>query len=292
MIIYAEYVFIENFIMNYIILSLTSKFSKYPIKKSKLILVAAISSLYAFIIFFPSLHFLFSMTMKIACSMLIIILAFTPYKFKDFFKLLGMFYLITLVFGGAGLAIFYFTNFNGIISNGIFYIGDISIKNIFIALGLGYILINYCWIYIHKQFLKEKILMEIKIFLNEMVVEITGIVDTGNSLVDPISQYPVIIVEYEAISEILPLEVQKIFNSSDSSNLIQVPLLLNNSNWISRFRVIPYNSLGKENGLLLAFKPDYVHIDNENIKNIIIAIYNKKLSRAGEYRALLHPDLI
>lgn len=152
MIVYAEYVFFENFIMNFIILSLTGKFSKYPIKKSKLLISSSISALYAFIIFFPSLHFLFSIVMKIACSMIIIVLAFTPYKFKDFFKLLGMFYLITLIFGGAGFAMFYFANFNGIISNGIFYIGDISIKNIFIACGLGYILINFCWGYLQNNY--------------------------------------------------------------------------------------------------------------------------------------------
>lgn len=296
MIVYAEYVFFENFIMNFIILSLTSKFSKYPTKTSKLLISSSISALYAFIIFFPYLHFLFSILMKIACSMLIIVITFTPYKFRDFFKLLGMFYLITLVFGGAGFAMFYLTSFNGIISNGIFYIGDISIKNIFIACGVGYILINFCWGYIQKQLSKEKILMNIQITLDGIVAEVMGIVDTGNSLIDPISQYPVIIVEYDAILQILPEEVQKIFNSSDKPDFAQMPLFLNGSSWITRLRMIPYNALGTENGMLLGFKPDYVHIggeeDMKDIKEIIIAIYDRKLSKAGEYSALLHPDLI
>ncbi|SNS24336.1 stage II sporulation protein GA (sporulation sigma-E factor processing peptidase) [Anaerovirgula multivorans] len=296
MVVYAEYVFLENFIMNFIILSLTAKFGKHPTKKTKLLIASSISALYAFIIFFPSLHFLFSIIMKIACSMIIIVLAFTPYKFKDFFRLLGVFYLITLVFGGAGFAIFYFSSFNGIISNGIFYISNISIKNIFIACGVGYILINFCWGYFQKQFSREKIIMKIKIEIDGITTEVRGIVDTGNSLVDPISHYPVIIVEYDAIAPLLPSEVQRVFNCSGKPNFTQMALVLNGSNWITRFRMIPYNALGTENGMLLGFKPDQVYIQKEtdvkNIKEIIVAIYDRKLSKAGEYRALLHPDLI
>ncbi|SES64823.1 sporulation factor SpoIIGA. Unknown type peptidase. MEROPS family U04 [Natronincola peptidivorans] len=296
MVVYAEYVFLENFIMNFVILSLTAKFGKYPTKKIKLLIASSISALYAFIIFFPSLHFLFSIIMKIACSMIIIVLAFTPYSFKDFFRLLGVFYLITLIFGGAGFAIFYFSNFNGIISNGIFYITNISIKNIFIACGVGYILINFCWGYIQKQFSKEKILMQVKIEIEGTTAEVIGMVDTGNSLKDPISHYPVIIVEYDAIIDLLPPEVQRLFSCEGKPNYTQMALLLNDSSWITRLRMIPYNALGTENGMLLGFKPDYVYIQKEtdikNINEIIIAIYERKLSKAGEYRALLHPDLI
>lgn len=296
MIVYAEYVFLENFIMNYIILSLTGKFAKYPTKRTKLILGSSLGALYAFIIFFPSLYFLFSILMKVACSMLIIILSFTPYRFKDFFRLIGIFYLITLVFGGAGFALFYFTSFNGIVSNGIFYMTNISVKNIFISCGIGYILIQFCWGYIQKQLSKEKILMNVRIKINDEIVDIKGIVDTGNSLTDPISKYPVIIVEYNAIKSLLPVELKDIFLNNHVFNFEQVVEQLSDSNWITRFRIIPYQALGTENGMLVGFKPDNVliHDDkhNRDIKEIIVAIYNKKLSKTGDYMALLHPDLI
>ncbi len=207
-----------------------------------------------------------------------------------------MFYLITLVFGGAGFAIFYFTTFNGIISNGIFYTSNISTKNIFIACGLAYILINFCWGYLQKQFSREKIFMKIKIEIDGITAEILGIVDTGNSLVDPISQYPVIVVEYSAIAPLFPLEIQEIFKGNDKPSFEQITLLPRGNNWIKRFRMIPYNALGTENGMLLGFKPDTVYIESEknviNINEIVVAIYGRKLSKSGDYRALLHPDLI
>ena len=296
MIVYAEYVFLENFIMNYIILSLTGKFAKYHNKQIMLILGAAFGALYAFVIFFPSLHFLFSVLMKLACSMIIIIVAFTPYKFKDFFRLIGIFYLITLIFGGAGFALFYFTSFNGIVSNGIFYTSSITVKNIFISCGVGYILIKFCWEYIQRQSSKEKIVMDICIDINKEKIILKGLVDTGNSLTDPISKYPVIIVEYNKIEEIFPKEVKEIFTNNHLFSMDKIFENINENHWITRLRIIPYQALGTENGMLIGFKPDNVLIYNEqyhkDIQDIIVAIYNKKLSKYGDYAALLHPDII
>ncbi len=48
--------------------------------------------------------------------------------------------------------------------------------------------------------------------------------------------------------------------------------------------------------MLIGFKPDNVLVYNDkyckDIKEIIIAIYNKSLSKTGDYRALLHPDIV
>ena len=55
--------------------------------------------------------------------------------------------------------------------------------------------------------------------------------------------------------------------------------------FLSKFRLIPFNSLGKENGLLLGIKADFVRIgDNDDIEdkkinNVIIGLYDKKLSK-------------
>jgi stage II sporulation protein GA (sporulation sigma-E factor processing peptidase) len=282
--------------MNYVILSLTAKFGRAPASKIKLALSSSIGAFYAFVIFFPSLHFLFSIFMKIACSMLIVVAAFTPYKFRDFFRLMGIFYLVTLVFGGAGFAIFYFTSFNGIVSNGIFYITDISLKNIMLASGIGYILINFCWSYIQKQLSKDKVYMTLRIEMDGDAVEVRGLVDTGNSLTDPITKYPVIIVEYDAILKLIPDSIKEIFRHSKSPNYNEIAVLSNDSLWMKRLRVIPFEALGTENGMLVGFKPDSVYIEKDaetkSIKDIIIAIYSKKLSKNGDYKALLHPDLV
>lgn len=269
MVVYAEYVFLENFIMNYIILSLTKRFGKAGAKKLRLAMAASVGALYAFIIFFPSLHFLFSAMMKFACSMLIIVIAFNPYRFKDFLRLLGIFYLITMIFGGAGFALFYFTSFNGIISNGVFYISNISMKLILLSCGVGYILIEFCWGYIQNQLSREKIYTQVKIQMGDTMVEVRGLVDTGNSLTDPITRYPVMIVEYDAILDLLPIRLQELFKGSRLPSIDEITLKLENTLWMTRLRIIPYQALGTENGMLMGFKPDSVIVEKESEKKML-----------------------
>jgi stage II sporulation protein GA (sporulation sigma-E factor processing peptidase) len=59
-------------------------------------------------------------------------------------------------------------------------------------------------------------------------------------------------------------------------------------------RCIPFSSLGEENGLLLGIVTDKISISTKDglkeYSNIVIAIYNKKLSNDNSYNVLLHPS--
>ena len=65
--------------------------------------------------------------------------------------------------------------------------------------------------------------------------------------------------------------------------------------YISRLKVIPFSSLGKQNGMLLGIKADKVIIKSDEEEkendNVIIGIYDKSLTKRGEYRALLGIEL-
>ena len=66
--------------------------------------------------------------------------------------------------------------------------------------------------------------------------------------------------------------------------------------YISKLKVIPFSSLGKQNGMLIGIKPEELTVindENENkINNVIIGIYNKSLTKRGEYRALIGIELL
>ncbi len=292
--VYGEYLFIENLLMNWLILYLTNYFSKMRTAYYKIWIGAAVGAIYAFVVFFPNFQFLYSFVMKIVISILMIIITFTPYKIRDFFRLIGIFYLISFMFGGTAFALFYFTDFEGFISNGIFYIGDFSIKLLFYSGIIAYLLIRFCWDYIQTKISRDKICIPILIEVENNKSEMNALVDTGNFLQDPLSNYPVIVVEYGAVQELFPQEVQEIFQCNQDIHLIsKIP---NTSGWVNRFRLIPFKSLGKENGILIGFKPDCVRLKEEkelkDIKDIIIGVYTKKLSLTGDYHALLHPDIL
>ena len=65
---------------------------------------------------------------------------------------------------------------------------------------------------------------------------------------------------------------------------------------ISRFRMIPFSSLGKQNGLLLGIKADSVNIildeKTESINNVIIGIYDKSFTKNEMYSAIFGLDLL
>jgi stage II sporulation protein GA (sporulation sigma-E factor processing peptidase) len=95
---------------------------------------------------------------------------------------------------------------------------------------------------------------------------------------------------------LLPDDIRGIFEQNYENDLNSVTATISSSNWFSRFRLIPFTSLGKENGMLLGFRPDYIEIGaadgKKDIRDVIIGIYNRTLSANDQYRALMNPELI
>lgn len=130
----------------------------------------------------------------------------------------------------------------------------------------------------------------IKVNINSKYVYINAIIDTGNFLREPITKTPVIVVEKSALLNIIPdyisNNLDKIINGED----------IDLKKYTSKIRIIPFTSLGKENGILLGLKADNVLVEMEenniNISNVIIGIYNGNLSKNGKYKALIGLDLL
>ena len=61
--------------------------------------------------------------------------------------------------------------------------------------------------------------------------------------------------------------------------------------YIPKLKIIPFSSLGKQNGMMIGIKPEKIIIINEQIKeereDAIIGIYSKSLTKRGEYNALI-----
>ena len=293
---YVDILMIENIIINFLILNVTSRFSKVRTTKTKLFIGAVIGALYLMIIFYPSLKIFYTLYFKIAISILMIIIAFSPEKFRDFFKILGIFYIISFTFGGAAFSLFYFTG-KGSVINGAFYIRDFPLSILITAFAVGYLLIIYCWDYVQTKIINDEIMYNITIKLDDKEVKVNGILDTGNSLKDPISNFPVIVVEYEVLSEILPDNIIQLFSNNNSDiDFNKLCNSIDNTKWILKIRLIPYSSIGKQNGILIGIKPDNVTINSKKyvkeIKEVIIGIYNNKISKDGLYSALLNPEIL
>lgn len=294
--IYGDIIIVENFIINYIIIWLTAHFSKKKTNLFKMFLGSFIGAIYAILVFFPTMKFLNEPSMKICLSVFIIVIVFCPEKIMDFIRPFSIFYLISFIFGGIAFALIYMSDQGGLSSKGFFYIADFPVSLLVITLILGLFTIKISWEYIQKKISKENIFTTISIHIDGKKIRMKGLFDTANFLYDPVSKLPVIIVEYDFIQSILPEEINSIFQCHDEQNFQLISSILINSDWAKRFRMIPYSSIGNENGLLIGFKTDKIIIldkkEKKEIINVIMAIYCHKLSKSGEYNVLLNPEIL
>ena len=115
--------------------------------------------------------------------------------------------------------------------------------------------------------------------------KLKALLDTGNMLKDPLSNKPVMIATKRSLKSIIPEEIL------DNINLIlggdKIGKLIT-----KRIKLIPFNSLGNEHGILIGIKSDKIIINNNEIKDVIIGIYEKEFSKTRRYDALIGIDLL
>lgn len=298
--IYIDTLFIINFLMDLLILWSVAKLLKESTTWLRLFSASAIGAIIVcIIVIFPIKDLFINVLLSYIIScFLMIYLAFFPKNIKQFVKLLIGLYLSTFFIGGSIVSIYYYTKvgyyFNLLIKGK--FMGAIDIKTLLLTSSIALIIIKIIINYVHKVISVQKNLFCIELKLNGKKTTTFGLLDTGNNLYDPITNMPVVIVEFEVIKEMLPENVVKIINNftnqqsedfySKISELYQY-----------KIRLIPFNSIGQECGMLIGMVSDYIEVQMPNnkkinVKDSIIAIYNKKLSQDNSYQLLLHPEII
>jgi len=216
--------------------------------------------------------------------------AFKPQKIKSFFKDIMIFYLTSFTFGGVTFALLYFIRPQDILFENGVLIGVSPIKIIITGGIIGFIIITISFKNMKGKITKKDMVCDLKIVVDNKELNVKAIIDTGNFLIDPITKLPVIVVEKEKLKAILPENLIK-----NTMNLIQGKEV-EIGEYLSKIRIIPFHSLGKENGLLLGVKIDEVMINyqetNHLVKEVIVGIYEKTLSNNGAYSALIGLNIL
>ena len=292
--IYLDIIFFENLIMNSIILYATSIILKLKPKLFRILISSAIGSIYSIILYITEMKIYSSIISKIILSIIMTYVAFNPQNVKKMWKQILIFYLTSFVFGGVALYLIYFLKPQDILMKNGMYVGENILKIILLGGIVAFVVIKISLKIIKTKISSKDMYCNIKIKLNEKEVETTAMLDTGNLVKEPITNTPVIIVESSLLYEMLPKEILNNLEEVLSGNLSNIPEEIQEK-YISKMRCIPFKSLGKENGMLLGIRADEIEVikedENKVIKNAIIGIYNKSLTKRGEYRALVGIDL-
>ncbi len=279
--VYIDVLFAVNFLINALITEGTGLIINEETKWYRSVLSALFGAGYATWVFFTSVKFAQSFFMKIVLSQIMVLIAFKIKNRRHFFKMWGAFYLVSFIFGGSIIALLSMTNLGsmlgGVYSNGSIYL-NLPWEILCLSGAATYFMIYIFGKIRKKRVCKEAVSRQLAIGINGEKIETKAIIDTGNSLFDPITGVPVIVCEYDRIKSVIDLgEKDNIVEKMHEAGL--------------RVRLIPFSGVGVSSALMPAFLPDWVTIDNYRAKSCIVGISLNKLSTGGEYHALLNPAI-
>ncbi len=294
--IILEYYLLENFIINFIVLYSTNKITKSNIKIRGIILGTLISTAYSLVLFLPSLLFLSRFIFKVIISALIVYITFSSKSLKTFLYQWLTFYIVSFIFAGAIMSLSSnFTNISKLLSKEINLFNVFSIKNILIGIFIALIVSLIVFSYNHRKKEIERLLVDASIIHKARSINIKALVDTGNSLKEPLSNRSVFVVELSKLWSILPQELKGFYENTPDVSIEDLLIKLNDKFPLT---LIPFKSIGNDNGIILGFRPDKILIklkDEEDeivLHKTIVGIYNGNLSHDNEFSALLNYESI
>lgn len=105
-------------------------------------------------------------------------------------------------------------------------------------------------------------------------LSLTALMDTGNTLLDPITGCPVLVADAASARRLLDLDAAALASPLETMALRRQPGL----------RLIPYSAVGQKAGLLLAIRPDSVQFNGKKAE-CIVAFAPQSLGQ-GRFQAL------
>lgn len=275
--------FLLNAAVDYLLLLAAARLAGEPLRRIRFGLGAILGGSYAVALFLPGFSFLSRPLCRIAAAALMIVAAYG--QSRHLLRQTVIFLALTCAFGGGVLAIELMGG-EGLRlgENGVLHT-PLDIKTILLSASLCYVCITLVLKRAGKHLSLSEELVEVTFELGGERVSLTALVDTGNTLDDPISGRPVIVAEGACLEGLFPPEHRP--RPEDLRDPAGVGERLWTGGWKSRFRVLPYRSVGVERGLLLAARVDRIEVDGLDCGPGLVALSPTPVSDGGRYRALV-----
>lgn len=277
--VYVDILIGTNIIINYFILLAVSKYNRIIPKQQRIILGSVFGAICSLIIFLPDLGFIINALLKLTVSIIIVFLTFGFYNLKTLVKNIALFYFMSFCFCGIILFIWFIATPRGIVVNNSVVYFNISPLVMIITTLISYIVIRVFSKLVNKKHSDVEV-CKIKLINNNGFCEFYGKIDTGNTLCEPFSRRPVMVVNEDAIKNIAEEEFSKLLDINTATSSIK-----------NKYRVVPFSSVGGS-GILPAFSPNEVYINGVFCKQKIYVAVCKNDILCGEIKAMVNPEII
>lgn len=222
--------------------------------------------------------------------------AFPTRKLITYSKALVGFWLLSAGLGGFVYALWGWVQFDRLEEDKLF---SLALYNFWILplAALIWLLLQQLWQrWQDKKSALEQMIYDLEIDFGgneDKVVRVKALLDTGNHLRDPLTGYPVILLEEEVAATSLPDNVRSFLTIPWKDYADPWPLLWKvNPSLVQRLVFIPFQTIDRQSWLL-GIRPErvtYLYKNEFQQINATIALIQQVLSTEAEYQALLHPE--
>lgn len=258
MIIYVDILVVLNTLVNYFILLGVRKITRSYTKRWRLVIGALFGGVSSVLIFIENLGVVMTL-LKIVMAIMMTAITFGIKPYKHFLKKIILLFAITFIFGGVALAVYMFFDKDILIySNGIIYF-DVDMTFLTVISVISYIVITLVTKITEKKASKSREYI-VTLENNGKTINCSALMDTGNSLCEPFSGYPVVMVDKDIYNKMFTDE---------------------------KVRYIPVSTVSGES-LVKAFRPQNLTIDNFSTNKIYIG---ESLTALDDYKIILNINL-
>ncbi|HET7559695.1 MAG TPA: sigma-E processing peptidase SpoIIGA, partial [Limnochordia bacterium] len=229
-----------------------------------------------------------SIASLLGASAAMLAIAFYPLSPRRMLAASVAFFGLTFVAGGAGFAVGTYlargAGFNGLAGS-------------VVACAVILLVAEFGWGAVQSAIERRLYQVPLLIEINGRSVRLDGLIDTGNQLRDPLGGEPVVIVGAAAVRGAFGEAFDELLEALAASphDFSQV-FAYASPEWARRIRVVPFVAIGRQNGLLLGFRPDAIAVGVEGrlvpSRPCIVAVSVDDLGQKGDYQALVPPALV
>jgi len=260
--IYADILVLENCIVNFFLLTSTMKCIKHKCKTKKLIISSFVGGVYTLVLVIPKLNILACLPFQLSVAFIMIRLVYGKTNILTLIKLVFIFLMVTFTL--SGICFLFSIKQNLCLLGSSFKIEKYSVKYIMLAIMIIYIIYSRITDYVKNKLFIRNFNFKIEFEIEKKQYNFSGFLDTGNELVEPITNLPCILIEENLIKDL-------------------------NFHEQNTYR-IPYNSIGY-GGSLNGIRVNNIKITNKKCLfeeiDAIICPCKETLSKENEFNALL-----
>ena len=250
--VYLDLVMLMNFIVDLLLLLGTYRLSGHPPEYRKAVIAAAVGGLYAGACLLPGFIFLGKFPLRVIFLSLIAVIAF-GWK-GDGLRSGALFIFLSIALGGVVLMM-----------------GREGILSVLVS---GTILSLLCILAARDKVSKAEY-VAVMIRHKQRVLRLRALLDTGNTLKDPITGNPVLVADANAAYQLLGLQEDELHHPIETISRGKYPGL----------RLIPYCAIGQPAGMLLGLKTEELWINGKPSCQIV-AFAPQRIGQGSGFEAL------